>query len=81
MLAFEVDRARALIAEGLPLLGMLRGRLRLAVAAFAAGGSAALDAIERAGYDVLAGPPRAGSARRLLALGGDAAPRPRRGAR
>ena len=60
VLAFEVERARGLIAEGLPLLGMLRGRARLAVAAFAAGGSAALDAIERAGYDVLAGPPAAG---------------------
>ncbi|MCW3034483.1 MAG: hypothetical protein QOK19_680 [Solirubrobacteraceae bacterium] len=68
VLAFEVDRARGLIAEGLPLLGMLRGRARLAVAAFAAGGSAALDAIERAGYDVLAGPPTAGNARRLAAL-------------
>jgi squalene synthase HpnC len=68
VLAFEVARARGLIAEGLPLLGMLRGRLRVAVAAFAAGGSAALDAIERADYDVLAGAPSAGGARRLLAL-------------
>ena len=68
MLAFEVERARGLIAEGLPLLGMLRGRARLAVAAFAAGGSAALDAVERAGYDVLAGPPAAGNGRRLVAL-------------
>ncbi len=68
VLAFEVDRARGLIAAGLPLIGMLRGRARLAVAAFAAGGSAALDAIERTGYDVLAGPPTAGGARRLAAL-------------
>jgi squalene synthase HpnC len=68
VLAFEVERARGLIAEGLPLLGTLRGRARLAVAAFAAGGSAALDAIERAGYDVLAGPPAAGNARRVVAL-------------
>jgi squalene synthase HpnC len=68
VLAFEVARARGLIAEGLPLLGMLRGRARLAVAAFAAGGSAALDAVERSGYDVLAGPPSAGNARRLRAL-------------
>ena len=43
----------------------LRGRPRLAVAAFVAGGRAALDAIERARYDVLAGPPRAGRARAL----------------
>jgi squalene synthase HpnC len=68
VLAFEVDRARGLIADGLPLLGMLRGRARLAVAAFAAGGSAALDAIERAGYDVLPGPPKAGNGRRLAVL-------------
>jgi squalene synthase HpnC len=68
VLAFEVDRARGLIADGLPLLGMLRGRARLAVAAFAAGGSAALDAIERAGYDVLPGPPQASNGRRLALL-------------
>ncbi len=68
VLAFEVRRARELLAEGTPLLGTLRGRERLAVAAFVAGGRAALDAIERAGYDVLAGAPRAGGWRRLLAL-------------
>jgi squalene synthase HpnC len=67
-LAFEVARARVLLDEGLPLLGHLRGRGRLAVAGFAAGGYAALEAIEHAGYDVLAGPPRAGSTRRLIAL-------------
>ena len=68
VLAFEVARARALLADGLPLIAQLRGRARLAVAAFAAGGSAALEAIERARYDVLAGPPRAGRARRAAAL-------------
>lgn len=68
VLAFEVQRARGLLREGLPLLGRLRGRPRLAVAAFAAGGRAALGAVERAGFDVLAGPPRAGTARRLAAL-------------
>ena len=40
----------------------------LCVAAFAAGGSAALDAIERAGYDVLPGPPQASNGRRLAVL-------------
>jgi squalene synthase HpnC len=68
-LAFECTRARQLLARGAPLIGELRGvRARLAVAAFMAGGHAALDAIERADYDVLAGPPRAGTARRLLVL-------------
>ena len=68
VLAFEVARARALLAEGAPLIAQLQGRPKLAVAAFAAGGRAALDAIERARYDVLAGPPRAGRARRAAAL-------------
>jgi squalene synthase HpnC len=68
VLAFEVERARGLLTAGLPLIGMLSGRARLAVAAFAAGGSAALDAIERASYDVLPGAPSAGNGRRLAAL-------------
>ncbi len=68
VLAFEVERGRALLDRGAPLIGELHGRERLAVAAFLAGGRAALDAIERAGYDVLAGPPKASGARRLLAL-------------
>ncbi len=67
-LAFEVARARALLADGAPLIAQLPGRPKLAVAAFAAGGRAALQAIERARYDVLAGPPRAGRARRAMAL-------------
>jgi squalene synthase HpnC len=67
LLAFEVARTRALLARGLPLIATLRGRERLAVAAFAAGAAAALDAVERAGYDVLAGAPRASRGRRLAA--------------
>jgi squalene synthase HpnC len=68
VLAFEVQRARGLLAAGRPLIDELRGRERLAVAAFVAGGEAALGAIERAGYDVLGGAPRAGHLRRLAAL-------------
>jgi squalene synthase HpnC len=68
VLAFEMARARGLLAAGRPLVRQLRGRARLAVAAFVAGGSAALDAIERAGYDVRSGPPRSSRARRALAL-------------
>jgi squalene synthase HpnC len=68
VLAFEVARARRLLDEGAPLIGELHGRAKLAVAGFLAGGRAALDAIEAAGYDVLPGPPRAGAGRRLLAL-------------
>lgn len=68
VLAFEVKRARALFEEGAPLIDELHGRERLAVAAFVAGGQAALEAIERARYDVRAGAPQASGARRLLAL-------------
>jgi phytoene/squalene synthetase len=39
-------RARSLLDEGAPLLRLLRGRARLAVAAFLAGGRVALDARE-----------------------------------
>jgi squalene synthase HpnC len=68
VLAFEVARARELLLAGTPLIAQLHGRPKLAVAAFVAGGHAALDAIVRARYDVLAGPPQAGRARRALAL-------------
>jgi squalene synthase HpnC len=68
VLAFEVERARALLGEGAPLIGELRGRAKLAVAAFVAGGRAALDAIEHAGYDVLPGPPPLLRGRRALEL-------------
>ena len=50
--------ARSLLAAGAPLVRTLRGRPALAVAGFVAGGRAALDAIQRAGYDVSGGPPR-----------------------
>jgi len=79
-LAFELERARDLLARGAPLIDELRGpRERLAVAAYVAGGRAALDAIERAGCDVLAGPPRAGTGWRLLALAHTLAERRRSG--
>lgn len=68
VLAFEVARARSLFDEGAPLLGRLSGRPLLAVAAFLAGGRATADAIERAGYDVLAGAPGAGRGRVAVAL-------------
>jgi squalene synthase HpnC len=58
LLAFEVARARQLLGEGVFLVRSLSGRPRLAVSGFVAGGVAALDAIERAGFDVLGGRPR-----------------------
>jgi squalene synthase HpnC len=68
VLAFEVERARLLLRAGAPLVGELRGRGKLAVAAFVAGGRAALDGIERAGFDVLPGPPPAPRGRRAVQL-------------
>jgi squalene synthase HpnC len=59
LIAFEVTRARRLLDEGTPLVWTLRGRARLAVAAFVAGGRTALEAVSRAGAELLAGPPRA----------------------
>lgn len=64
-ISFETARARELLAAGVPLVAGVKGRPKLALAGFVAGGRAALDAIERAGFDVLAGAPRAG--RRLKA--------------
>jgi squalene synthase HpnC len=58
LMRFEVGRARGLLLRGLPLVRSLRGRSAAAVAAFAGGGLSALDAIERAGYDVLGATPR-----------------------
>jgi squalene synthase HpnC len=67
LMRFEVERARALLADGAPLIGTLHGRPRWAVAAFVAGGRAALMAIERANFDVSRGPPRAHRGGRLAA--------------
>jgi squalene synthase HpnC len=68
LMAFEVRRARALLDAGAPLAGTLRGRPRVAVAAFVAGGRAALEAIAAAGYDVLSSSPRPSAAVRARAL-------------
>jgi squalene synthase HpnC len=67
LLAFEVERARSLLADGVPLVGSLRGRARLAIAAYVGGGRAALDAIERSGFDVLRNSPHAGTPAQLRA--------------
>jgi len=58
VMRFEVDRARALLREGEPLIGSVRGWARLAIAGFAAGGHAALDGIAAQDFDVLVRPPR-----------------------
>lgn len=81
-ISFETERARGLLAAGSGLVASVGGRPKLAVAAFVAGGRAALDEIERAGFDVISarppgaslpgasppGPRRRRRARRLFAL-------------
>lgn len=67
LLSFEVERARTLLAEGVPLVSSLTGRDRVAVAAFVGGGRAALDAVERSAYDVLRSSPHASKVTRLRA--------------
>lgn len=57
LIAFEAARARQLLDEGAPLVHSVHGRLRLLLAGFVGGGRAALDAIRRAGHDVLSGSP------------------------
>jgi squalene synthase HpnC len=57
-LEFEVARTRELLVAGAPLVDSLQGWARLAVAGFAAGGHAALDAVAVRDFDVLASPPR-----------------------
>jgi squalene synthase HpnC len=59
LLRFECERAHGLLDEGVPLVKSLRGRARLAIAGFVAGGRAALDAIALASYEVTGGAPRA----------------------
>jgi squalene synthase HpnC len=67
LMAFEVARARELLDGGLPLVASLSGRYRLAIAAYVGGGRAALDAVERSGYDVLRRIPRADGRSRVRA--------------
>ena len=52
VVAFEAARARTLLREGEPLVGRLPWPARGAVAAFAAGGHAALDALAAGEWDV-----------------------------
>ncbi len=68
LLAFETERTRRMLDEGAPLVGTLRGMARLAIAGYAAGGRAALAAIEDHGYDVLRRTPKPGKAAMLTGM-------------
>jgi squalene synthase HpnC len=67
-LEFEAERARGLLASGEELGQRLGGgRVGRAVALFARGGLAALEALERADWDIFNGRPRPSRARLALA--------------
>jgi squalene synthase HpnC len=57
LLRWEGGRAAVLLSRGVPLVRRLRGWARPAVTGYVAGGRAALTALRRADFDVLAGAP------------------------
>jgi squalene synthase HpnC len=57
LLRFEAERARPLLLRGLPLARALGRRVGTSVALYARGGLAALDSLERAGWDVFTSRP------------------------
>jgi squalene synthase HpnC len=63
LLRFEAERAAELLAAGEVLRARIGGRLGRAVALFARGGLAALDALESAGWDIFSSRPRPSRAR------------------
>ncbi|MFJ8749340.1 squalene synthase HpnC [Streptomyces sp. NPDC102441] len=69
LIAFEAERARDLLDEGVPLVGSVHGRLKLLLAGFVGGGRAALGAVQAAGFDVLSGPPKPTAPRLLREVG------------
>jgi squalene synthase HpnC len=67
LLEFEAERARGLLGSGEELGRRLGGRVGRGVALFARGGLAALEALERADWDVFTQRPRPSRARLALA--------------
>jgi phytoene/squalene synthetase len=67
LLEFEAVRARVLLGSGDELGRRLGGRVGRGVALFARGGLAALEALERADWDVFTQRPRPSRARLALA--------------
>ena len=65
LVEFEVNRARALLVAGQPLVERIPGPLAVDVDLFSRGGLAILDAIERQGFDVLSARPSLGKWKKL----------------
>jgi squalene synthase HpnC len=68
VLAVEAGRTARLFRQGEPLLASLRGWQRFALAGYLGGGRAALGAIARSGYEVLALSPRPSRRRTIGAI-------------
>jgi squalene synthase HpnC len=66
LMRLEVERARELFRQGLPLLSRVPRRLRVDLALFTRGGQAILEMIERQGYDVLTRRPALSRGRKAL---------------
>src|SRR6266852_5494964 len=64
-----IARTRTLFAEGMPLAGIVDGRLSIDLEMFSRGGIAVLDAIEASGYDTLHNRPSIGKAKQARLLG------------
>ena len=68
LLKYEVDYARSLFEEGLPLISRVHRDLALDLDLFSRGGLEILRAIERQGYDVLSVRPAISKSRKLALL-------------
>ena len=68
MMRCEVDHARELFEQGLPLIGRVNRDLALDLDLFSRGGLEILRAIERQGYDVLSSRPAISKSRKLALL-------------
>jgi squalene synthase HpnC len=68
LMRYEVDYARSLFAQGLPLIGMVSRDLAIDLDLFSRGGLEILRAVERCDYDVLSARPAISKASKL-ALG------------
>jgi phytoene synthase len=74
LMAFQSQRARAHLGEGLTLLDSLDRRSRACVATFAGLYRSTLDRIEASGFDVFAGPPTLSPVTKLRVVGAALAP-------
>jgi squalene synthase HpnC len=64
-----IEYARGLFVKGMPLAGMVEGKLRVDLAMFSRGGMAVLDAIEAMGYDTLNHRPEVSKGKQVRLLG------------